>query len=460
MNRFEHLKPLTNTLESSKEEIIERWLASSNISSVFAGYDIGIDYFRRNFADGVFEAILGLIKWGSSITSAEGFERLMLFVNQKMIRYHELVLMQDSLRASFVSALYDSGSLSKNSMDDIDAVFAVVFREVSEHLLAKVVDFSEMYEREKLKNIRLLNEYKKAVDESNIVSKTTPKGIITYVNRQFCKISGYDEDELLGQPHNIIRHPDMPKEAFREMWKTIKAKQTWKGVVKNLKKDGSSYIVDTTIVPIIDVDGDIVEFIGIRHDITELETAKEQLKLLNFSMKKKVSELYDMTQSLEQQASTDVLTGIFNRYKFDEVFEVEIKKAKINNNDLCLILFDIDHFKDINDTFGHGAGDVALSEVARIVAQNVKRGDIFARWGGEEFAVLAVATSLEGGVSLSEKLREEIASNHFGFVNKITASFGVSSYRQGDSVEEMLKRADDALYAAKKNGRDRVEAQN
>jgi diguanylate cyclase (GGDEF)-like protein len=252
----------------------------------------------------------------------------------------------------------------------------------------------------------------------------------------------------------------MPKEAFRDMWNTIKDKKCWKGVVKNLKKDGSTYIVDTTIVPIIDIDGDIVEYIGIRHDITELEQAKEQLKLLNFSMKKKVTELYDMTQSLEQQASTDVLTGIFNRYKFDEVFDIELKKAKLNDSDLCLILFDIDHFKDINDTFGHGAGDTALSEVARIVAQNVKRGDVFARWGGEEFAVLAISTPIEGGVALSQKLKEEIGSNHFGFVAKITASFGVAAYKHGDSTEDLLKRADNALYAAKKNGRNRVEIEN
>ena len=107
----------------------------------------------------------------------------------------------------------------------------------------------------------------------------------------------------------------MPRSAFKEMWETIKEKKTWKGTVKNLKKDGGTYIVDTTIVPITDVDGDIVEFIGIRHDITELETAKEQLRTLNFAMKKKVNELYGMTQNLEQQATTDTLTGIYNRYK-------------------------------------------------------------------------------------------------------------------------------------------------
>ncbi len=259
------------------------------------------------------------------------------------------------------------------------------------------------------------------------------------------------------QPHNIVRHPEMPKDAFRDMWDTIKAKRTWRGVVKNLKKDGGTYIVDTTIVPIVDVDGDIVEYIGIRHDITELEVAKEQLKLLNFAMKKKVNELYDITQNLEQQASTDVLTGIFNRYKFDEVFDIEVKRAKLNKTPLSLILFDIDHFKDINDTFGHNIGDKALTEVTRVVAKNLKRADIFARWGGEEFAVLAIHTNAEGGRALAEKLRSEIAEMHFEPISSITSSFGVSELEEFDSAEDLLKRADDALYTAKKNGRNRVE---
>ncbi len=457
MNSFVELQHLTDILESNKKEIIAIWLASHRASGVFARYDISSEYFKNSLADGIMDAIIGLIKWGSSVTSSEGFEKFLQFANQKLVKYHELVLLQDGLRGAISTVLYEKLVLSKKTSDELDLLFSTIFKEVSEHLLAKVYDFGDVYEKEKQQNIRLLNEYKKAVDESNIVSKTTTKGIITYVNPQFCRISGYGEDELLGQPHNIIRHPDMPKEAFRDMWSTINNKKIWKGVVKNLRKDGSTYIVDTTIVPIVDVDGDIVEFIGIRHDITELEQAKEQLKLLNFSMKKKVNELYDMTQNLEQQASTDVLTGIFNRYKFDEVFELEIKKAKLNGSELCLILFDIDHFKEINDTFGHSMGDTTLSEVARIVSQNIKRGDVFARWGGEEFVVLAVSTPLDGAVALAEKLRSEIEQNHFDFAERVTASFGVSVFSHGDLTEDMLKRADTALYRAKKSGRNKIE---
>ncbi len=133
--------------------------------------------------------------------------------------------------------------------------------------------------REYQKTLKLLEQYKLAVDESSILSKTDIKGNITYVNDTFCTISKYHRDELIGKPHNIVRHPDMPKEAFKDMWKTIKEdKKIWQGKIKNLAKDGSMYVVNTTVVPILNPDGEIDEFIGIRHDITELESYKEVLE--------------------------------------------------------------------------------------------------------------------------------------------------------------------------------------
>ena len=117
---------------------------------------------------------------------------------------------------------------------------------------------------------QILKEYKDTVDDSSIVSKTDPKGIITYVNDKFCELSGYSKEELIGKPHNLVRHPDMPKEVFKELWHTIKdKKETWYGTVKNKKKDGGYYWVKATIKPILDVNGKIIEFIGLRVDITE-----------------------------------------------------------------------------------------------------------------------------------------------------------------------------------------------
>ncbi len=125
----------------------------------------------------------------------------------------------------------------------------------------------------------LLNQYKNTVDRSAIVSKTNEKGIITYVNEAFCNISGYSQNELLGKSHNIVRHEDMDSSIFKEMWHNIKdLKIPWMGTVKNKKKDGNPYWIQTIINPILDEHGNILEFIGIRTDITEIEKTKEYLK--------------------------------------------------------------------------------------------------------------------------------------------------------------------------------------
>lgn len=124
----------------------------------------------------------------------------------------------------------------------------------------------------------MLQEYKMAIDESSIVSKTDLKGIITYVNDAFVEISGYTQKELIGKPHSIVRHPDMPASTFQNLWHTIQNKRVWKGVIKNRKKNGEAYYVKSTIVPIVDADDKTVEYIAIRTDITELEAYKELLK--------------------------------------------------------------------------------------------------------------------------------------------------------------------------------------
>ncbi len=124
----------------------------------------------------------------------------------------------------------------------------------------------------------LLSQYKDAIDSSTILSKADTKGIITYVNEEFTKISKYTQEELIGKPHNIIRHPDMPASLFKEMWNTIESKKRWSGKVKNMAKDGSEYIVNALILPLLDTNNEIIEYIAIRNDITELEHYKDNLK--------------------------------------------------------------------------------------------------------------------------------------------------------------------------------------
>jgi len=129
-----------------------------------------------------------------------------------------------------------------------------------------------------VQNMLLLDQYKRVVDRSSIVSKTDKSGRITYVNEKFCNISGYTAEDLLGKSHNIVRHSDMPKSAFNEMWGTLLKKKPWSGIVKNRKKDGGEYIVEVTINPILNQEGEVEEFIAIRNDITEIIKLHEELE--------------------------------------------------------------------------------------------------------------------------------------------------------------------------------------
>jgi len=163
----------------------------------------------------------------------------------------------------------------------------------------------------------MLNQYKVAIEKSNIISKTDTAGIITFVNDEFCKISGYSKDELIGQNHNIVRHPDILKSKFKLLWDTINSKRIYKGTVKNLAKDGSTFYVNTTIIPILDENEKIIEFIAIRYDVTkevvykeELEKKEKELQELNSSLEKRVAEktaeLLELNETLESRIKEEI----------------------------------------------------------------------------------------------------------------------------------------------------------
>ena len=163
----------------------------------------------------------------------------------------------------------------------------------------------------------MIQQYKEAIEKSNIVSKTDVYGIITFVNDEFCKISGYTREELIGKNHNIVRDPSVPASSFKLLWDTIKAKKTYKSTVKNRKKDGTVFYVNTTVIPILDKNGEIEEFIAIRYDVTkevflkkELEEKELQLKQLNKDLEKKVqiqtSQLLELNQTLELRVQEEI----------------------------------------------------------------------------------------------------------------------------------------------------------
>ncbi|RUM66039.1 MAG: diguanylate cyclase response regulator [Sulfurospirillum sp.] len=160
--------------------------------------------------------------------------------------------------------------------------------------------------------------------------------------------------------------------------------------------------------------------------------------------------------STEKKAYYDSLTGIFNRHKFNELFEIELSRVKRYSNHASVVVLDIDHFKHFNDTFGHLVGDKVLQKLAQTISRRIRTTDIFARWGGEEFVLLLPETAIHDAVKLCEMLRESIAAIRCIEADSITASFGVTELLADDTVKSAFKRADDALYAAKKAGRNRV----
>ena len=161
------------------------------------------------------------------------------------------------------------------------------------------------------------NTYQEAIENSNIVSKTDINGIITFVNDEFCKISGYSYDELIGQNHNIVRHPDVPTSNFKNLWETVLNKKSYKATVKNLTKDGKTVYLNTTITPILDDKSNIIEFIAIRYDVTaevelkqHLELKDKELEQLNLTLEQKVIEqtkqLKELNKTLEQKVALEI----------------------------------------------------------------------------------------------------------------------------------------------------------
>jgi diguanylate cyclase (GGDEF)-like protein len=162
-----------------------------------------------------------------------------------------------------------------------------------------------------------------------------------------------------------------------------------------------------------------------------------------------------LIKELGELARTDRLTGLCNRRSFEDRIDAEMEHARRHAADTSLVLLDIDNFKRINDQHGHLLGDRVLVEVGQLLANTLRRCDLVARWGGEEFVLMLPSTNLRDATDLAERLREKIAAADFS-VGHITASMGVGQYRSTDTFATWFKRIDTALYAAKKQGRNRV----
>ena len=277
-----------------------------------------------------------------------------------------------------------------------------------------------------------LAHYINIVDSYVISSQTDLQGIIIDTSSAFCKVSGYNKDELIGKSHNIVRHPDTPDSVYKSLWATITKGDAWSGELKNLAKDGTTYWVEAKIDPIKDDKNEVCGYISIRQNITD-------------------------KKHIEAISITDSLTGLNNRLRLDTILKEEFNRIKRYPYDLSIIICDIDLFKSVNDNFGHLVGDQLLIAIAKLLTQNCREVDVVGRWGGEEFLIICRETKASDAMLVAEKLRAIIEDNNFPGIGHKTGSFGVTSVLKNESVDVVLQRADTALYKAKNSGRNKVE---
>jgi polar amino acid transport system substrate-binding protein len=176
----------------------------------------------------------------------------------------------------------------------------------------------------------------------------------------------------------------------------------------------------------------------------------------NNLLKQAQKDIEEKNKELERLAITDKLTNLYNRRKLDELLHNEINRCERFNHTFGVAILDIDHFKKVNDTFGHQTGDKVLIEISNILKTHIRKTDYVGRFGGEEFVIICPESQKEGIYNLIENIRLDITKHTFKDIGKITTSFGIAILKEKDSVESLLKRADVALYEAKNSGRNRV----
>lgn len=268
------------------------------------------------------------------------------------------------------------------------------------------------------------------IDRNLIMVMTDPSGMITDVSKGFEILSGYAKDELVGLTHRIFHHPDTPKEIFAHLWETISQGQPWSGEIKNRSKSGNSYWSRICVEPLQKEDTTL-GYVGIYTNITEHK------------------ELLD-------RASIDPLTGIHNRSKLNLLLAHKVEQSYRDNSIFSILFIDLDHFKMVNDHFGHLEGDRVLVEFTLLTIDTLRSSDLFCRWGGEEFIVVLDKADLDSASIIAEKLRQRTQHYDFGLNTSITLSVGISQYNPNMTIADTIKAADAAMYKAKNQGRNQI----
>jgi diguanylate cyclase (GGDEF)-like protein/PAS domain S-box-containing protein len=284
-------------------------------------------------------------------------------------------------------------------------------------------------------------EYRLLVENSHdIIYKINADGIFIFVSPAWTTLLGHPVTQVVGKSFKSFVHPDDIPGCMVFLQTVLKSGQRQKGAEYRVQHiDGTWYWHTSSAVPLKDEGGMTIGFYGIASDITERKHLQDNLVL---------------------QATTDELTGVSNRRYFLELASRELKRAVRLNHPLAIAIIDIDHFKTVNDIYGHAAGDQALLTIAKICQKNIREIDVFARMGGDEFALLLPETKHDQAYAIVERIRltlESLTMDIAGKTVTITISSGISILKSKDeSLDILLSQADKALYKAKESGRNRV----
>lgn len=293
------------------------------------------------------------------------------------------------------------------------------------------------------------------------------EGKIYYWNRWLEINTGHDNDDICGQKlQDLYPQIDYPT-LQRKIRTTIRLNSptfydtTFQNRFISIKR----MKISASLLPYMQLQVTISPYLSEHKMVMVSVYDISDLYELKIELQNKMAEIERLNALLEQEnervetlAVTDPLTTLYNRLKFDEVFRLMLLRENWEpNNTFAIILIDIDHFKKVNDTYGHLIGDRILVLVAEALRTTVRVGDIVARWGGEEFIVLIPNVNEKKALIAAEKLRSRIETMEIQQVPQVTASFGVTLYRKGDTQQQMLQRADEGLYQAKANGRNGIE---
>jgi diguanylate cyclase (GGDEF)-like protein/PAS domain S-box-containing protein len=270
---------------------------------------------------------------------------------------------------------------------------------------------------------------------NDLIQVIDAKGKYLYVNKKWREKLGYTEEEARQLNFVDVVKKDQIPHCFELLKRVMKGESIEQIETIFVSKDGREFYVEGNVNPPFK-DMKVVSCRGIFRDITRRK---------------------QMEKEIQRLAITDSLTQAYNRLKFQEIIRREMDRTKRHDYPLSLLMFDIDHFKSINDTYGHNFGDYILKTLTQIVDRNLREVDYLIRWGGEEFLIITPDTNLRAAQILAERIREAIEKYRFNKDVKITVSFGVTQFNKVDTEDTFVKKADEALYKAKGKGRNCVE---